>query len=100
MAKAKQVSTPTPVVERKWTVEALVASMKSDIELDIKGGVVPETVGSFSELHDYVDANCYGGLCDDEAPSAIDDEAFCEATNKAQEEVDRWLKARAFARSL
>lgn len=47
-------------------LEQTVARMKSEILADIASGTVPETVSSFSELHDYVDANCYGGFCEDD----------------------------------
>src|SRR4051812_44680105 len=32
-----------------------------EVKEDIKSGLVPEKVSSFAELHDYVDANGYGG---------------------------------------
>jgi len=39
--------------------------IKLEIRADMIAGTVPESVRSFSELHDYVDANAYGGFCDD-----------------------------------
>lgn len=71
---------------------------KSEVLRDIASGRVPATVKSFSELHDYVDANYYGGAfghpdsrvlppkyfdCSDEA---------CTFWNAVQDEVDAWIK--------
>lgn len=76
--------------EKPYTPEKLdqlVARVQQEINEDINGGVVPSTVQSFSELHDYVDANTYGGLCDD------DSDAPTELIIDMQERVDRWLSA-------
>ena len=43
-----------------------LSAMLAHLEDLVSDGTVPRTVGSFAELHDYVDANCLGGLCDDE----------------------------------
>lgn len=37
----------------------------AEIRFDVYTKRVPETVADFSELHDYVDANSYGGFCDE-----------------------------------
>jgi hypothetical protein len=63
---------------------AMVENMKSEIRADMKDGTVPATVRSFSELHDYVDANEYG--VDFDAPLDI------EAINAAQTAVDKWIQ--------
>ena len=39
---------------------AIVDWAKREIDADISDGMIPATVGSFAELHDYVDANGYG----------------------------------------
>ena len=74
--------------------------VKTEILLDIankvtnsKGETMPFTVGSFSELHDYVDANTYGGLCDD------DSRAHWTTGDviAVQDRVDAWLKRRLIA---
>lgn len=77
----------------------VVARIKEEILYDIARGVVPSTCSSFSELHDYVDANCYGGFCDDEfsdkfgLPSDIGfSEEVYEFVNNAQMSIDQWLK--------
>lgn len=75
------------------TTEELAEAMKSEIIADVKSGIVPATVGSFSELHDYVDANCYGGtekLLDDVGMDAC--LALC---NPAMDKVDAWIKSGA-----
>ena len=41
-------------------IEYAIERSKAEILEDIASGVVPDTVSSFSELHDYVDANEYG----------------------------------------
>jgi len=46
-------------------VPSAVALAIVQITTDIHSGRVPATVGAFGELHDYVDANEYGGLCDE-----------------------------------
>lgn len=38
----------------------LVLRIKTEIVVDVQRGDVPDTVKSFSELHNYVDANSYG----------------------------------------
>jgi predicted aconitase len=38
----------------------LVSRIKTEIVVDVQRGDVPDTVKSFSELHNYVDANAYG----------------------------------------
>ena len=48
-----------------------LSSILSDLESLVAVGIVPKTVASFSELHDYIDANCLGGLCDDEVYEAL-----------------------------
>lgn len=78
------------VVVDRWSLEALVARMKEQITADIEAGVVPADVADFAALHDHVDANCYGDLCDDDCP--LISEAGMAIINHAQAEVDRWLK--------
>jgi hypothetical protein len=42
--------------------DTLVTQVLAEIRQDIDNGTVPSAVCSFSELHDYVDANSYAGL--------------------------------------
>lgn len=72
--------------------EDLVERIKTEILADIAAGIVPVDVPDFSALHDHVDANCYGGLCE-LAPPAIHTEAISNIINAAQADVDGWLKA-------
>jgi hypothetical protein len=67
--------------------------MQGEILEDIRRGVVPDTVGSFSELHDYVDANGYGGAFEAWFEGCCESDAFCRFWDRAQNACDRWLKA-------
>lgn len=80
-----------------WEPNSIVSS---------RGDTLKLTVNSFSELHDYMDANELGGLCEDhgavaaEADKLFDnrdgaDGAWIDACNAVQNEVDRWLSTRA-----
>ena len=83
-------------------LQATIARMKSEILADIASGKVPASVSSFSELHDYVDANEYGGFCDDDYLTklwafygALSDDGcpaeVYEFTNAAQNAIETWL---------
>lgn len=74
---------------------ALVERMKKETLADIASGRVPATVASFSELHDYVDANEYGGFCEDAFQYDASDDAKVDLVNKCQSAVDRWIKKRS-----
>ena len=95
---------PFKVSPMKLTPEDLAKLMKQEILEDVRLGRVPRTVASFSELHDYVDANCYGGteklLEDLDAECPDTDEAHTTALNTlfdilnpAMDIVDRWIKS-------
>lgn len=78
--------------------------MKQEIFEDIKTGRVPADCPSFSALHDYVDANCYGGFCEDDEMQALTDSfggidedegmpaALIDFLNDAQNSIDLWIK--------
>lgn len=77
------------------TAAERVTLAKREIEADVASGRVPATVGSFSELHDYVDANEYGqlatpGFFDDCEAAGVD---WVDVANEIQGEVDAWIKA-------
>jgi hypothetical protein len=79
-------------------IAVAVARSKKEVEEDVASGRVPRDVASFSELHDYVDANEYGGLCDTvpwitSAGRARLSEDGTDAANQVQNEVDAWIKA-------
>lgn len=73
------------------------------------GMALPTTVRSFSELHDYCDANELGGLCDDDINIEADrlfgttqamrdagdmNEAWIDASNEVQNAIHQWLASR------
>jgi hypothetical protein len=72
-------------------IEATAQRAELEILDDIADGTLPATVGSFSELHDYVDANCYGGLCDEEESNP---NLSLFETCAYQDLVDAWLRER------
>jgi hypothetical protein len=81
MARAKRARaywTPVRVAET-------IARGKIEILADIASGRVPADVSTFAALHDYVDANEYGGLC--EKPV---DPSFAPG-NEIQNALDAWL---------
>ena len=93
------------------TAEELADRMKADILEDVIEGVVPRSVSSFSELHDYVDANTYGGtesLLDAAtlAAPATDEGAhnallsIVDLMNPAIEIVDAWIRQGGITRCL
>jgi hypothetical protein len=82
-----------------------IARAKREVMFDITNKTVPATVASFSELHDYVDANYYGGAFEvSEAMHSVcnsddADDTFgsgcdrcCGFWNDVQNAVDAWLK--------
>ena len=86
------------------TLDESIERMKKEIIEDIKHGIVPADCPSFSALHDYVDANCYGGFCEDDELQALIDhfggrdedegmpDALMDYLNGAQNSIDRWIK--------
>ena len=65
----------------------VVERAKAEILADVAAGTVPSTCASFSELHDYTDANGYGGAF--ERPFDNEETDFW---NAVQDAVDRWIK--------
>jgi hypothetical protein len=75
-------------------LQETIARMKSEILADIVAGTVPASVSSFSELHDYVDANEYGGFCDDDhEPTGRILELQNERDSLTEEQERNWPKA-------
>jgi len=62
---------PLPTEEQ---IAAAIERGKREILADLgtavssRGDVLPIDTRDFATLHDYVDANCYGGICDDDEP--------------------------------
>lgn len=78
--------------ERDQHVEAAVARGKAEILADIAADRVPADISTFSALHDYVDANEYGGICEEawvdwygDPEDEADDSAI------VQSRLHRWL---------
>ena len=87
------------------TLDDVIKKMKTEIIADVMGQRVPVNVCSFSELHDFVDANCYGGFCVD---NGITDQLIAmhggrdadegmpqgvhDFMNAAQAAIDAWIK--------
>lgn len=86
------------------TIDESIERMKQEIIDDIKAGRVPADCPSFSALHDYVDANCYGGFCEEAEMQALMDHfggldeeegmpaALIDYLNEAQNSIDCWIK--------
>jgi hypothetical protein len=68
-------------------LHAVVERAKKEVLAHVAAGIVPRTCASFSELHDYVDANGYGGAF--ERPFDNNETDFW---NAVQDAVDRWIK--------
>lgn len=93
-------------------IEEVVARMTQEVMADVYNGRVPFDVKNFSELHDFVDANCYGGFCDDaiadpmiEAfggrnPDGDMPDAAVAFFNEAQDRLSNWLVAGKLVRSV
>ncbi len=79
---------------KTWTKDATIQRMKEEIIQDMAEGRVPKTVRSFSELHDHVDANEYGGFCEDGFNFSAANGAKVDLVAECQDAVDRWLKNR------
>ena len=86
-----------------FTVESVVTQMKKDILADMRNGHVPLFVQTFSDLHEHVDANCYGNLCDDAFMDAVIEQfggrdehegmpdAVLAIINMAQDVITGWI---------
>lgn len=84
----------------------IIAKMKTEILVDcMQGRRIPaKKITCFADLHDYVDANEYGGFCDDifagfmiEAFGGRDEhegmpEEMIEFMSAAQNAIDDWIK--------
>lgn len=81
------------------TIDESIARVKSEVFKDALNGVVPFAVVSFSALHDFVDANEYGGFCEDELHDALHaayalehEDGFNAYVNAVHGAVDLWLR--------
>ncbi|WP_343466294.1 hypothetical protein AAI421_17995 [Rhodococcus aetherivorans] len=69
---------------------AIVAEIKREILADIAEGTVPADVASFSELHDYVDAN---GYADELVSKREESETWVDFVNAITDEIDAWIRS-------
>lgn len=88
------------------TLEQLIERIKEDVISLMAAGSIPKSVKTFSELHNYCDANCLGGLCEDTVFDALmaqhgghDDQqgmpqGMLDMINAAQSTVGKWLAER------
>lgn len=88
----------------KQTRTEAIERSKTEIVEDMHAGLVPATVASFAELHEYRDANEYGGLTEEllNAPAEWDDAEEIlaydiEFGNAVQDAVDAWLRLGSLA---
>ena len=66
MKRTKKVTREDVIANRKSILAKELANrIICDIRADFADGTVPEEeIRSFSDLHDHVDANTYGGICE------------------------------------
>ena len=62
---------------------------KKEILEDVENGIVPNDVDSFKELHEYVDANGYGGFFEENYAISKD----FKFENAVQNKLDKWIKS-------
>lgn len=96
----------------KSDINVTLARMKREIIEDVVAGKVPATVKSFGDLHNNVDANEYGGFCEDElADSMIAEfggrdehegmpQGMLDFINDAQKRIDEWITEGGIAQDL
>ena len=73
----------------RWaSLEQTIERSKSEILRDVADGTIPATCASYSQLHDYVDANGYGGAFEHDF-----DNEETDFWNAVQDAVDAWIKA-------
>jgi hypothetical protein len=76
--------------------DEIMAQVHADAERSFPWGkTIPADVGSFSELHEYCDANCY--LLDAVPQGTLDWDVYMALCNAVSDEVDRRLAAEAIA---
>lgn len=71
------------------TTKQVIEQMKDEIREEVHNKKIPQSVKSFAELHDYIDANELGGFCDSMSP-------YWPSTkflNECQNAVDKWIKS-------
>lgn len=91
-----------------FNIKTTVDRMVDEIAAEIANGRIPKNVESFSQLHDYVDANEFGGFCEDEVNDQLVDffggldsndgwpDGMVAFVNEAQNAVDQIIKSGYF----
>jgi hypothetical protein len=77
-------------------LSAIFRRAQAEIRADVLAGHVPADVPDFAALHDYTDANVYGGICDGDSP--VWDAAGSpdiDAINRLQNCLSAWIKSGA-----
>lgn len=99
-----------PLTRQDYLDHTLVR-MKREILHDMDAGRVPKSVRSFSQLHNHVDANEYGGFCEDEMSAQLKTffggeteegtmpEALVDFVNECQTWVNNWLRSKGPAKT-
>jgi hypothetical protein len=85
--------------------DLIIAQMKQQILIDVSTKRIPASIRTFGDLHNYVDANEYGGFCDDEMverytaamPRSANDDPECwpsswsDFVSDCQNEIHHWI---------
>lgn len=101
--------------EQRMFIGERIAQIKKEVSDTVgtnfyaEGKILPDTISTFGELHDYCDANELGGLCDDDItdkanalfpertdPDTISTQAWMEACEVIQCTVNVWLASMPF----
>lgn len=75
------------------TIPATVARAQSSIIEDVMEGIVPVDVPDFASLHDFVDANGYGGFFEGHPAMDLEVQDSCDFVNEVQDQLDAWIRA-------
>lgn len=82
------------ILTLRATLAERVAEAKREILVDVASGRVPRDTKDFSELHDYVDANEYGGwFREDDKAWRYRNAADIAMANDVSQVIDDWIRA-------
>lgn len=68
-----------------------IAQGKKEILVDMAQGLIPTNIKNFEQLHNFVDANEYAGLCE-VINDFADIQEMHEFGNAVQSALDAWIK--------
>jgi hypothetical protein len=78
-------------------LEQAISRGKGELLQDVRQGKIPASVRSFAQLHDYLDANYYGGAFEQ-------NDLTIQEWNQVQAALDQWIAGgglrQAYQRSL